>query len=98
MNENGEPDISQRIDGLALTQSILIEALLRYDAIGYHQLKDTLAEALGALAASGRVAEPSLRPLRRLLERLELTHGPLDRGARRQRFDRLEFAAGDDGA
>jgi hypothetical protein len=65
------------VAGLLLSQQVLVEALVRQDAIGYHQLRETLAaavEALEPLAASTPGAGVALAAM---LDVLDEQHRPL---------------------
>lgn len=90
MTERPVATRESELQGLLLGQHVLVEALVRHDAIGYHQLRQTLQEALAALAASTEVDEGALRPLRQLLESLDSRHRPVPPGEGRPPTDWLQ--------
>lgn len=87
MNAKGGDDLASMVTGLMLAQAALVEALVRHDAIAYHQVRQTLGEAAAALGAEAGAEEAELLPLNRLLETLDRTHAPLDPDAGRPRLD-----------
>ena len=76
MTDANERELRSLVSGLMLSQQVLLEALLRHDAIGYHQLRETLADALAALESAGDVDAQALRPLHLQLELMDATHQP----------------------
>jgi len=82
-----QPGRQPQITGLLLAQYALLEAMVRHDAIGYHQVRETLADALATLTASKQVGEPVLRPLRQLLTMLDELHKPANLKEGRPRLD-----------
>ena len=77
MTETTDPELRSLISGLMLSQQVLLEALLRHDAIGYHQLRETFADALANLETSEVAKEVALRPLRQQLELMNAMHQPV---------------------
>lgn len=90
MTEMNESEVHAQLAGVLPAQYVLLEALVRHDAIGYHQLRETLADALETLTASGRASRPTLQPLRRLLASLDELHKPADPTESRPRLDWLQ--------
>jgi len=66
--------------GLLLAQQVVLEALVRHDAIGYHQLHETLQQALQQLQARGEVPPSVLAPLQQVLAALDRQHRPRPAG------------------
>ncbi|WP_162915141.1 hypothetical protein [Desertibaculum subflavum] len=71
-------ELKSLLSGLLLSQQVMIEMLVRNDAIGYHQARAALDDALGAL----RKPPAALRPLERALALLDDLHRPLGSGER----------------
>lgn len=90
MTDANDPELQAEIAGLLLAQYVLLEALVRHDALPYHQVRETLSDALGTLTATGEVGEPVLRPLHRLLDTLDQTHKPATLKAGRPHLDWLQ--------
>lgn len=65
------------LQGLLLSQQVLIEALVRTDAIGYPQARTALNEALTELGRQPSAPAEAMRPLRAALELLDQLHRPL---------------------
>jgi hypothetical protein len=80
MAKTEESEVVSELAGLLLAQQVLIEALVQHDAVGYHQLRDTLAQALAALDAEEGVEAEMLNPLRRQLALLDASHRPIEPG------------------
>lgn len=70
------------LQGLLLSQQVLIEALVRSDAIGYPRARAALNEALTALGRPPSAPAEILRPLQSALELLDQLHRPLGPGER----------------
>ena len=82
MNNSTNAELRSLISGLMLSQQVLLEALLNHDAIGYHQLRETLSQALTGLEKSEADAV-ALRPLRQQLELMDAVHQPSAPGDKR---------------
>lgn len=87
MSDGKEPKRQPDAVGLLLAQYALLEALVRHDGIGYHQLRETLADALTSLTDSGDASQAVLHPLRRLLAILDELHEPARPGERPRQLD-----------
>lgn len=75
-------ELKSLISGLLLSQQVMIEMLVRNDAIGYHQARAALDDALGALRKPPSAPAAALRPLERALALLDDLHRPLGSGER----------------
>jgi|GEM_PF-4892455 len=73
--------------GLMLAQQVLLEALVRHDAVGYHQLRETMQQALEQLQARGETPAAVLQPLQQMLAALDRQHRPRDPGEPRTALD-----------
>ncbi|MDP6704781.1 MAG: hypothetical protein QF893_00440 [Alphaproteobacteria bacterium] len=80
MTQSANDDLEAMVRGLMLVQQVTLEALVRHDAMGYPQARETLAQALAALEAAGDVEAAALLPLRAALETLDQVHHPRDPG------------------
>jgi hypothetical protein len=80
-------DLAAETVGLRLALAVLTEALVRHDAIAYHQLRETLAEAIEALETGTAADAAVLSPLRRLAEDLNRTHRPAQPNQPRPHLD-----------
>jgi hypothetical protein len=80
MAKTEESEVVSELAGLLLAQQVLIEALVQHDAVGYHQLRDTLAQGLAALETEEGVEAEMFKPLRRQLALLDATHHPIEPG------------------
>lgn len=77
MSDLASDEAKALIAGLILSQQVLLEALVRQDAIGYHQVRKTLddaAQAIGPLAEDKPEAGLALRTM---LDVLDDQHRPL---------------------
>lgn len=80
-------ELKSLVSGLLLSQQVLIEMLVRNDAIGYHQARAALDDALGILRKSPSAPLAALRPLERALGLLDELHRPLGVGERPRAVD-----------
>ncbi len=86
MEDPADQEIVSLLRGLLLSQEVIVEALLSHDTIGFHQLKQSLEEALTALEATEQKIDPAaLVPLERLLSLVERLHGPRAPGQTREK-------------
>ncbi len=76
-----ETDLETRLTGIVLAQQVLVEALVRHDAIAYHQMRETMAQALATLESAEGVNDAVLAPLRGQLALLDAAHQPVEPGA-----------------
>jgi len=83
------------IAGLRLTIAVLAEALVRYDAVAYHQMREALSAAIEAVAAGAGGDTAVLHPLRQLAETLDRSHRPMrPEGPRPGCLPRASYLAG----
>jgi hypothetical protein len=85
MMENGmtggaETSNKAKIAGMLLVQQVLVEAMIQHDAMGYHQLRDTLRGVLEQLEGQSGISADVLGPLKHLLQTLEARHEPKPAG------------------
>lgn len=80
MADRSHSTMEQRIIGLLLTQQVLVEALVQHDAVGYHQLRETLNDVQGQLDGVADVPAETLAPLKQLIATLEARHSPRPAG------------------
>ncbi len=59
----------------------LIEALVRHDAIGYHQLRETLEQGIAAITEEEGAESATLEPLSRQITLLDAAHKPIEPGS-----------------
>jgi hypothetical protein len=88
--------LRETVAGLVLMQQVLIEAMIRYDMIGYPQAHAALEEALAVLAADRRVTPAMTLPLRKALALLDERHRPFGPGERPHPVD-WSYQLGDTG-
>ena len=80
-------ELAAEIVGLRLALAALTESLVRHDAIAYHQVHETLAEAIAALEGEAGIDAAVLRPLRQLAQGLDRAHQPTAPDRPRPHFD-----------
>ena len=70
------------ISGLLVMQQVTLDALIRQNAIGYHQVRQALSEALAQIEKPGVAAHPSaVAPLKKMLHSIDILHAPHKREA-----------------
>lgn len=80
-------ELKSLVSGLLLSQEVLIEMLVRNDAIGYHQTRAALQAALAALREPPAPPLAAIWPLERALTLLDDLHRPLGSGERPHAVD-----------
>lgn len=77
MSERASDEAKALIAGLILSQQVLLEALVRQDAIGYHQVRTTLDDAMQAIEPVAGERPGAGLALRTMLDVLDDQHRPL---------------------
>ena len=77
MDKTKEQRLEWLLAGMLVTQQVVLDALIREGAIGYHQLREALLDAEGQIEKSGDAdAEHALAPLRKVLHAIDTLHAP----------------------
>lgn len=81
MDDTKVAQLEALISGLLVVHQVTLNALIRQNVIGYHQVREALNEALAQVEKEGVAAHPSaVVPLRKLLHSIEILHAPHPRG------------------
>lgn len=76
--------------GVVLLQQVILELLIRQDAVGYPQAREFLASVENRLAQGAGLAPDLLRPLRSAIDVMDELHRPLGPGERPRAPDWLD--------
>lgn len=83
MSEDRLEKLARMVAGLIVTQQALADALIRHEALGYHQLHEALADAEEQLAnLEGEIGSETVIPIRKTLHAIEALHAPHQREER----------------
>lgn len=86
MTDTPNQSLTDVVSGLLLTQKVLLEAMIRADAINYHQAKEALEGVLAALEQNGGSAAAKY-PAQELLRLIDDLHRPLGTGEKPKPVD-----------
>ena len=86
MTDTPNQTLADVVSGLLLTQKVVLEALIRADAVSYHQAKESLDGVLAALEQNGGSAAAKY-PAEELLRLIDTLHRPLGAGEKPQPVD-----------
>jgi len=86
MTDTPNQPLADVVSGLLLTQKVVLEALIRTDAVSYHQAKDALDGVLTALEQNGGSAAAKY-PAEELLRLIDEIHRPLGAGEKPKAVD-----------
>ena len=77
MDRTKEQRLETLLAGMLVAQQVVLDALIREGAIGYHQLRETLLDAESQLSARGNEdAALAIEPLRKVLHAIDTLHAP----------------------
>jgi len=79
MTDTPNQTLADVVSGLLLTQKVVLEAMIRADAVSYHQAREALGAALAALERNGGSAAAK-HPAAELLRMIDEIHRPLGPG------------------
>jgi hypothetical protein len=80
MSETNDQAIRPLLAGVVLLQQIILELLIRQDAIGYHQAREFLVSAAGVFEQARGIPAEAVKPLRAAIDMLDDLHRPLPAG------------------